>query len=341
MNPNMESYREFNKHNLSTIDNEKNYAIANKQFWFSFYFDYFMDILANYFIWNEVPASIDKLFIERSLHFYGYIGFINTENFGLVCANGAMGNRLDLYDNPTSFTPINKTNTPFEGYNEQTNKIETKTTWEINWYEDMLSPNNATMVYNTVYHKPSVYYIDGFCSKLALIEQAIQLNRNAQNKPFMVAVDDKTMFSMKNLINNIMAGDPVVYVNARKNRNKEIENVQINDLIQVLRLDTPFILDKLQDEKQRVIGQILTFMGINNIPIDKAERLVVAEAESNNQLLNATTEMRLRPRRAGIERVNKAYGTNMSVEINNMIREYTYDRVMNDLDSERIEVINE
>ena len=60
----------------------------------------------------------------------------------------------------------------------------------------MLSPNNATMVYNTVYHKPSVYYIDGFCSKLALIEQAIQLNRNAQNKPFMVAVDEVTLLFM-------------------------------------------------------------------------------------------------------------------------------------------------
>ena len=136
------------------------------------------------------------------------------------------------------------------------------------------------MIPNNNFYEPYIGYLELFCEKLADIELTIQLNRNAQITPYFIFADNTNVLSMKNIFNKIANFEPVVYLNKQKDQDGQDSFKQLSDYIQVFRTDAPFLLDKLHDEKLRVMNQLLTFIGINNNPSDKKERLVVSEAIS-------------------------------------------------------------
>lgn len=278
--------------------NNKGYenAEVNKQWWYQFYLEFFIRLTTSYFTWKNLPDSVDPLFLEKALVMKGYIAFFNNEDVGFVCARGAMGNRLDYYDHPTTFDPVTNASAirfPRVG---------------INWYRENLDPNKAVIVGNNNTYSSTVGWLRGFCWKLAEIEQTIQLNRNAQIRPFVVLTEKSLSLTMKNVFNKLMQQEPVVWLEAQKNKQGQLDPIQLQDRATVLNTQAPFILDKLHDEKQRVINQVLTGLGINNNAVDKAERLVKAEATANNGLINGCIEVMLKPRQSAVEFINEIWG---------------------------------
>ena len=60
--------------------------------------------------------------------------------------------------------------------------------------------------------------------------------------------------------------------------------------------------------------QLLTFLGQNNTPVDKKERLITDEAESNNQLIQSFADLQLEARKKACEEINAMFGLNVSVK---------------------------
>ena len=58
----------------------------------------------------------------------------------------------------------------------------------------------------------------------------------------------------------------------------------------------------------------MTFLGINNVSIEKKERLITDEANSNNQLINDCSECFLDTLREFCENVSNILGFPLSVE---------------------------
>ena len=48
---------------------------------------------------------------------------------------------------------------------------------------------------------------------------------------------------------------------------------------------TSYIIDKLYQYKQNLENELHTFLGFNNVPVEKAERLITAEADYNNEVI--------------------------------------------------------
>lgn len=317
------------KNNIPKINNAADYAQKNRNFWYFFYYEFFRNLITNFYEWDNLPDSIDELWLEKALNYNGFVGFYYHQDFGIVASKGAFGGFLDIYDNPTTFKPVNNA------------LIKYPKSIPINWYTDMLDPKKAVIVGNNNYYSNSFGWIDGFCLKLADIETSIQLNRNAQNRPFVAITDNDSKFSLKNMWNKIMNGDPVIYVNKQKTATGALSAVQLEDLIHILDTKSDFLLDKLHDEKQRVINQLLTTIGINNNAVDKAERLVKAEATANNGLINACIRVTLSARQKGVKRVNDVWGPNgvdpifdedIVVRQSPQIEEFNTERVLADID---------
>ena len=165
----------------------------------------------------------------------------------------------------------------------------------------------------------------------------IQLNRNAQVTPFFVFVDDKSVLSLKNIFNKIQSFEPVVNLNRQKGKDGTDDFKQLDDYIKVFRTDAPFLLDKLHDEKNRVMNQLLTFIGINNNPIDKKERLVTAEAISNNGAISANIEVGWKARRTAVDLINKCYGLNIEVKPAEYIQMFNMEKIEKDLNLSDVE----
>ena len=52
----------------------------------------------------------------------------------------------------------------------------------------------------------------------------------------------------------------------------------------------------------------MTFLGVNNIMIDKKERLITDEANSNNELINLNLQSFLAPRQKACKQFNEKFG---------------------------------
>lgn len=269
------SFQRYRK-TLGRIEHSKTTVDRNRQAFYDFYFNYFYNIIVNYFTWYNLPDGIDEIFIERKLIENGHIAFFEDDELGYLLQSGTRGERLNIYDQPTTYLPVNASNVKFD------RMVIAYSQADFDFIEQEHANNNrlkpCIVIPNNNFHEPYLNYIHLFCEKLADIEMTIQLNRNAQVTPFFVFVDDKSVLSLKNVFNKIQSFEPVVHLNRQKGKDGVDDFKQLDDYIKVFRTDAPFLLDKLHDEKNRVMNQLLTFIGINNNAVDKKERLVTAEA---------------------------------------------------------------
>ena len=75
------------------------------------------------------------------------------------------------------------------------------------------------------------------------------------------------------------------------------------------------------DYKKEIWNEALTFLGINNIMVDKKERLITDEANSNNELINLNLQSFLAPRQLACKQFNELMGwTGTDKEISVRVR---------------------
>lgn len=317
---------------LGKIEHSKATVDRNRRMFYEFYFNYFYNIIVNYFTWENLPDGIDEIFIERKLIENGDICFFYDNKLGYIVQAGTNANKLNIYDKPIEYMPVNSSN-----YHRFPRK---RIAYSLEEFNNILAVNKkykhtyepCIIIPNNNFNQPYLDYIHLFCEKLADIEMTIQLNRNAQITPFFLLVDDKSVLSLKNIFNKIASFEPVVYVNKKKDKSGQDDFKQMTDYINVFRTDAPYLLDKLHDEKNRVMNQLLTFIGINNNPIDKKERLVTAEAISNNGLISANIEVGWKSRRLAVELINKCYNLNITVKPAEQIQDYNLEKIRSELD---------
>lgn len=138
-----------------------------------------------------------------------------------------------------------------------------------------------------------------FALRLYECERTSDTNLKAQKTPVMLVVDEKQRLLMENLYNQYNGNMPFIFG----------DKLQLDKgLIQAIKTDAPFLLDKLQDYKKEIWNEALTFLGINNIMIDKKERLITDEANSNNELINLNLQSFLAPRKLACEQFNEKFG---------------------------------
>ena len=101
-------------------------------------------------------------------------------------------------------------------------------------------------------------------------------------------------------------------------------DIVTNEAFKVIKTDSPYIVDKLQNYKKEIWNEFLTFIGVNNIDVEKHERLISGESEANNEVINLNLQSYLEPRKKACEEFNKLFGTNISVklrsDLNNLIK---------------------
>jgi len=92
-------------------------------------------------------------------------------------------------------------------------------------------------------------------------------------------------------------------------------------------------VEKLHATTHKVIPdnmEALTFLGIDNFNIDKKERVIVDEANANNDLINQNAEIMLNARKKAVDEINKKFNLNITVKLRN-------DKVVSTYDKEEVE----
>lgn len=250
------------------------------------------------FEWENLPETMNARYLEKMLYFKGLCCFCYDDNLGW----------LSLPCNPCSDLNIYDDSIKYNVYSNNYNK-------EYDLKDIVLIRNNYERI-------PTDFTIRLFSERLYEAERAIEVNVKAQKTPILIRCDEKQRLTLKNVYMKYDGNEPVIF----GDKNLDISNVE------VLKTDADFVAKELEEYKNTVWSEALTFLGINSTPFEKKERLVVDEVNSNNQMISASANVMLASRKQACKEFNKLTGLNINVKIREYNDNYNNDD-LNDLDN--------
>lgn len=289
------------------------------------YLDRFRKVALSVFEWVNLPESMNAMWLEKCLFYEGQASLLYDKDRGYINTKTCSSGYVNLYGLPSElhcfsfdYDTIRKL---YTGLNNDPKDEE----------ECILVQNNWERI-------PTAGTMELFAYRLYEAEQSAFTNIKAQKTPVLLLVDETQRLMMENLYNQYDGNKPFIFGDKK----------QINqDTLKAIKTDAPFVADKLIDYKKEIWNEALTFLGINNIMVDKKERLITDEANSNNELINLNLQSYLAPRQEACKQFNKKYGfegTNKEIsvrvrsDLHNIIK--NAESIVNDY-KENIDIENE
>ncbi len=245
------------------------------------YYNRLLELAINMYEWKNLPDTVDERFLELTLFSDGMAVYFRDEILGDLCLQTMIGGNLDVYRIPME-----------------------RTAYAANGYQVRLNPTNSVIIFNNYTHTNSMLDIEMYARRLYNIERTIDVNVNAQKTPVMVIGSEAQRLTLKNLMMQYDGNEPFIYGD---------DKLSVNAL-NVLRLDAPYVADKLNILKRQIWNEALTYLGIENSNTEKKERLVTDEITSNLGGVEAQRFCRLNARRKAAEQINAMFGTNITVD---------------------------
>lgn len=244
-----------------------------------------LNMTTRMFVYSGLPDSIPQLELEKILQTNGNVGVaeVNGELYALY---GGLGGTCDAYYNPINYNVANPWLKLEKSYTIDKDLVLIKNTP----YGDSLLPTIG---------KYGVLTIDA----LITLNLASVLNRITM---LISASDDKTETSAKEFLNKILNGDFSVIGENQFFKGVNLQNAQTGANTQITQL-----VELLQYYRATMLQDI----GVNANYNMKRERLNTAELETNVDVLLPFVDAMLDERVKGVERVNKMFGTDISVTL--------------------------
>lgn len=171
-------------------------------------------------------------------------------------------------------------------------------------YHSRKSVDDIVVIKNNMYMYNTYNFVMFYVNKITEAERTMDVNVKTVKTPFVFTCDSKDVFSFKKIFEKIDGNVPVIY--ADKNLN--------TDSLNVLTTDSKFLCNDLMDYKKCVENELLTFLGFNNLAVDKKERVNVSEAESNNDVIETFADLQLKARQQACKEINEKFGLNVCVK---------------------------
>lgn len=242
------------------------------------------------FEWKNLPAPIDWRFIEYMLFFNGQVLYSHDDELGEdMVTQVALSGKLDFYRVP---------------YDRQA--------YADNGYHRNLTADNSVIIWNNLLRMPSYPAMLFYARKLWEVDRTIDINVKAQKTPIMILADEDERLALKNVYMQYDGNQPFIFGS---------KNLGLQDSIQSLKTDAPYLADKLMELKNQIWNEALTYLGISNLNVQKKERLISDEAVRSMGGTIASRQSRLEMRRECVEKINAMFGTKIEVNYREDYRE--------------------
>ena len=258
---------------------------------FKVLYDHYRTICLNTFVWSGLPEGIEEKYIEKALFDEGKCLFFRDPYMSYMALPAYQGSQLDVYGEPLRWRAMGL------NYNKEFDRDKC-----------VLIENNKM---RTATHDTLMYFV----RKIYEAERTIDVNLQTAKTPWVIICDEKKVLTYKTIIQRVSDNEPAIFG----------ANGLSLDSMQVLNTKSEFIGNELLDYCNGVESKLLTFLGINNVPIDKKERLITDEAQSNDQLIGINADLMLEARKRACEQINALYGLNVSVDLRHKPQEVEND----------------
>lgn len=273
------------------------------------YIDYlnrFRRIALSMFEWVNLPKSMDARYLEQCLYYTGQASLLYDKKYGYINTKTCGDGYVNIYGLPTRFKCFS--------YDYQTSrKLYTGINPLLTEAQKENQKNyECILVMNNWDRTPTAGSMELFAWRLYLAQRTCDVNISGQRFPVMIVGDDKQRLMLENLYNQYNGNQPFIFGN---------KNQLTDDMLKAIKTDSPYIADKVTEYKKEIWNEALTYLGINNISVQKKERLTESESNENNELVNLNLQSMLAPRIEACRQFNEKFGlTGTDKEISVRVR---------------------
>ena len=235
----------------------------------------------NRFEMTGLPKGIEERHITQLLFKNGAAIFFRDPKMSYMCLQADPGEGMNVNGDPLGWWAT--------GYN----------------YHKHYDADDCVIIKNNKLMIPTEQFVLYYANKLTEADRTMDVNVKACKTPFIFACDDKDVLSFKQIFAKVDGNEPAIYADRGLNL----------DSMQVFQTGVKFLGNELQDYRHTVENESLTFLGFNNVAVDKKERLITDEAEANDELIESFLQIQLSSLEDAFDQINKKYGLKMTVKL--------------------------
>ena len=260
------------------------YQMVDNNTTFSSYYNRLKLIAISLFNWEGLDdIGGDSRFLEMALFENGRAVFIKDETLGYLTLRVNPSDKLNVYNLPTKVIAYST------GYNVE---------------YDM---EDVVYIMNNDLQIPTSIILQQFAYKLYNIDKTIDINLNAMKTPVILQGSIQQQMTLRNLLMQYDGNIPFIFGDKQFN---------ITEAMKVLDLKATYLADKLTIQKREYWNEMLTLLGINNTNVDKKERLITSEVESNDEIINYYLNCFYKTRKKAVDEINEKFGLDLKLTIN-------------------------
>ena len=244
--------------------------------------------------WKNLPEPLESEKLEQMLYDNPQVvTFKNKTTLNDVITN---------VDSPLLFIPISGE------YNWNVYDIPQNLTAEKRGLFAQLKIDECVIIKNNFMRTTTRERVEYWVEKMCNIQSAMDLNVNATKTPFVLSCDnEKEKLTLLNFYESIGCSKPLIITDSNSKLNYTEKKVLTTGVLP--------IMDQYQQAYLDCKNELLTYLGIDNVSIEKRERLLTGEIEQNDELINDNLYRGYLERKKACEKINKMFGTNIDVEI--------------------------
>lgn len=244
----------------------------------------FTNLAINRFSWENLPYGLTSEQLELLLISKGQLMFFKDKLNGFLILPCYPTTDINVYGLATEY----RVNAENGKYNET-----------VNIDEGVIIKNNPLAV-------ADIPTLEVFAKRIDDVEMTQDVNLFQQCMPKVILADEDSKLTAKAIVDKIRKFKFVIF-----GKKSLVNNISTSD---VLDTSSPYIIDKLQQQKFELKNELLTYLGINNNDNIKKERMIVAEVNANNEYTSINIDLMYDLRKKACDEINSKFGFNIKVE---------------------------
>lgn len=281
----------FGTSQLSMIVNKRSEAQNENMFLLANEFNYWSNLAVSRLKWTGLPDTVDERLLNMGLYFYGHVAFFEHGTLGLIALPCNDGDRFNLFGQPIQVTA--------SGYDNSftLSNVNTETGHQFEFVR--YTPSGM----------PQAVGVMCLVARMVDLMRSVDVLAQRMKRPYIITCEEKERVTILNILKKIKDNEDLVL----GLKDYGLGNKSINIA------PTPAVTDFacLWDSYKQYETRLYTILGIDNKGYEKKERLLVDEVNANNMVIQMADTVNLKELRLGLARVNKTFGTQISVEIEN------------------------
>ncbi len=235
--------------------------------------------------WEGFPDYIDTIRLENVLTRTGsaIIGYDDITDKYYIGQNASVGN-IDFYG-----YPMNRKMIGADGQNIY------------------FTPETSVIIYNNSTRSSDLWVFELFADWLSDILCAVQVNVNTQKTMPIIPTTQEQQLSVLNAYEDLVSNIPYVLVDQNSFNADSFKNALTFDNRK------SFTSDQMIGVYRELWNQFLTYVGINNVNVEKRERTNVPEITSNLDEILMMRRNRINAREFACKQMSEILGLNVKV----------------------------